>query len=119
LIRRFIHGIPDKKIAVISIDPTKRKTGGALLGDRIRMNAIFSERVYMRSLATRDSHSELSKAIQDVLDVVRASGYDFIIVETSGIGQGDAAITDVTDLSMYVMTAEFGAPSQLEKIDMI
>ncbi|WP_404455780.1 fused isobutyryl-CoA mutase/GTPase IcmF [Oceanobacillus kapialis] len=119
LIRRFIHGIPDKKIAIISIDPTKRKTGGALLGDRIRMNAIFTERVYMRSLATRDSHSELSKAIQDVLDVVRASGYDFIIVETSGIGQGDAAITDVTDLSMYVMTAEFGAPTQLEKIDMI
>ncbi|MFD2629325.1 fused isobutyryl-CoA mutase/GTPase IcmF [Oceanobacillus kapialis] len=119
LIRRFIHGIPNKKIAIISIDPTKRKTGGALLGDRIRMNAIFSERVYMRSLATRDSHSELSKAIQDVLDVVRASGYDFIIVETSGIGQGDAAITDVTDLSMYVMTAEFGAPTQLEKIDMI
>ncbi|WP_042221393.1 fused isobutyryl-CoA mutase/GTPase IcmF [Oceanobacillus manasiensis] len=119
LIRRFIHEIPDKKIAIISIDPTKRKTGGALLGDRIRMNAIFSNRVYMRSLATRDSHSELSKSIQDVIDVVRASGYDFIIVETSGIGQGDAAITDVTDLSMYVMTAEFGAPTQLEKIDMI
>ncbi|WP_330949163.1 fused isobutyryl-CoA mutase/GTPase IcmF [Virgibacillus sp. MG-45] len=119
LIRRFIHEIPDKKIAIISIDPTKRKTGGALLGDRIRMNAIFSDRVYMRSLATRDSRSELSKAIQDVITVVRASGYDFIIVETSGIGQGDAAITDITDLSMYVMTAEFGAPTQLEKIDMI
>ncbi|MGY0691162.1 fused isobutyryl-CoA mutase/GTPase IcmF [Virgibacillus sp. FSP13] len=119
LIRRFIHEIPDKKIAIISIDPTKRKTGGALLGDRIRMNAIFTDRVYMRSLATRDSRDELSKAIQDVIDVVRASGYDFIIVETSGIGQGNAAITDITDLSMYVMTAEFGAPSQLEKIDMI
>ena len=119
LIRRFIHEVPDKKIAVISIDPTKRKTGGALLGDRIRMNAIFTDRVYMRSLATRDSRSELSKAIQEVIDVVRASGYDFIIVETSGIGQGDAAITDITDLSMYVMTAEFGAPTQLEKIDMI
>ncbi|MUK89624.1 methylmalonyl-CoA mutase [Ornithinibacillus sp. L9] len=119
LIRRFIHEIPDKKIAIISIDPTKRKTGGALLGDRIRMNAIFTDRVYMRSLATRDSRSELSKAIQDVITVVRASGFDFIIVETSGIGQGDAAITDVTDLSMYVMTAEFGAPTQLEKIDMI
>ncbi|MYL45479.1 methylmalonyl-CoA mutase [Virgibacillus halodenitrificans] len=119
LIRRFINEIPDKKIAVISIDPTKKKTGGALLGDRIRMNAIFTDRVYMRSLATRDSNSELSKAIQDVIDVVRASGFDFIIVETSGIGQGNAAITDVTDLSMYVMTAEFGAPSQLEKIDMI
>ncbi|WHX25980.1 methylmalonyl-CoA mutase family protein [Virgibacillus halodenitrificans] len=119
LIRRFINEIPDKMIAVISIDPTKKKTGGALLGDRIRMNAIFTNRVYMRSLATRDSSSELSKAIQDVINVVRASGFDFIIVETSGIGQGNAAITDVTDLSMYVMTAEFGAPSQLEKIDMI
>ncbi|MFB4169842.1 fused isobutyryl-CoA mutase/GTPase IcmF [Virgibacillus sp. JSM 102003] len=119
LIRRFINEVPDKKVAIISIDPTKKKTGGALLGDRIRMNAIFTDRVYMRSLATRDSRSELSKAIQDVIDVVRASGYDFVIIETSGIGQGDAAITDVTDLSMYVMTAEFGAPSQLEKIDMI
>ncbi|MFD1852203.1 fused isobutyryl-CoA mutase/GTPase IcmF [Oceanobacillus bengalensis] len=119
LIRRFMNDVDNKKVAVISIDPTKRKTGGALLGDRIRMNAIFTDRVYMRSLATRDSRSELSKAIQDVIDVVRASGYDLIIVETSGIGQGDAAITEVTDLSMYVMTAEFGAPTQLEKIDMI
>jgi len=119
LIRRFLNEVPNKKIAVISIDPTKRKTGGALLGDRIRMNAISNNRVYMRSLATRDSRDELSKAITDVLDVVRASGFDFIIIETSGIGQGNAAITDVTDLSMYVMTAEFGAPTQLEKIDMI
>jgi methylmalonyl-CoA mutase len=119
LIRRFLNEIPDKKIAVLSIDPTKRKTGGALLGDRIRMNAIFSDRVYMRSLATRDSRDELSKAINDVLDVLRATDYDFIIVETSGIGQGNAAITEVTNLSMYVMTAEFGAPTQLEKIDMI
>lgn len=119
LIRRFINEIPDKKIAVISIDPTKRKTGGSLLGDRIRMNAISHERVYMRSLATRGSRSELSDAIEDAIDVVGASGFDFIIVETSGIGQGDAAITDITDLSMYVMTAEFGAPTQLEKIDMI
>ncbi|WP_047980905.1 fused isobutyryl-CoA mutase/GTPase IcmF [Ornithinibacillus contaminans] len=119
LIRRFIHGIPDKKIAIISIDPTKRKTGGALLGDRIRMNAIFTDRVYMRSLATRDSRSELSAAIQDVITVLRATDVDFIIVETSGIGQGDAAITDICDLSMYVMTAEYGAPTQLEKIDMI
>src|SRR5699024_2627841 len=119
LIRRFIHEIPDKKIAILSIDPTKRKTGGALLGDRIRMNAIFTDRVYMRSLATRDSRTELTKSIEDVIQVVRASGYDFIMVETSGIGQGDAAITDITDLSMCVMTAEFGAPTQLEKIDMI
>ncbi|QKY70498.1 fused isobutyryl-CoA mutase/GTPase IcmF [Lentibacillus sp. CBA3610] len=119
LIRRFINEIPDRKIAIISIDPTKKKTGGALLGDRIRMNAIFTDRVYMRSLATRGSRTELSQSLQEVIDVLRASNYDFIIVETSGIGQGDAAITDVTDLSMYVMTAEFGAPSQLEKIDMI
>src|SRR5690625_3098751 len=119
LIRRFIHTIDDKKVAVISIDPTKRRTGGALLGDRIRMNAIVHERVYMRSLATRGSQSELSDAIEDAIKVVRAAGYDFIIVETSGIGQGDAAVTDITDLSMYVMTAEFGAPTQLEKIDMI
>ena len=119
LVRRFLNEVPDKKIAILSIDPTKRKTGGALLGDRIRMNAIFNDRVYMRSLATRSSRSELSNAIQDAIDVVKASGFDFIIVETSGIGQGDAAITEVTDLSMYVMTSEYGAPTQLEKIDMI
>src|SRR5699024_4286147 len=85
LIRRFMNDIPDKKVAIISIDPTKRKTGGALLGDRIRMNAIFTDRVFMRSLATRDSRDELSKAIDDVIHVVQASGFDFIIVETSGI----------------------------------
>lgn len=119
LVRRFLYEIPDKRIAIVSIDPTKRKTGGSLLGDRIRMNAIFNDRIYMRSLATRRSGSEVSLAIEDVLDVLRASGYDFIIVETSGIGQGDAAITEITNLSMYVMTAEFGAPTQLEKIDMI
>src|SRR5690625_2861059 len=114
-----MNEVPDKKIAILSIDPTKRKTGGSLLGDRIRMNAIFTDRVYMRSLATRDSRSELSSGIKNVIDVVRASGFDFIIIETSGIGQGDAGITEITDLSMYVMTAEFGAPTQLEKIDMI
>ncbi|MEK4244355.1 fused isobutyryl-CoA mutase/GTPase IcmF [Psychrobacillus sp. FSL K6-2684] len=119
LIRRFLQELPDKKIAVLSIDPTKQKTGGALLGDRIRMNAIFNKRVFMRSLATRGSRTELSGAIADVLDVVKVAGYDLIIVETSGIGQGDAEITNVSDLSMYVMTSEFGAPSQLEKIDMI
>src|SRR5690625_1284571 len=119
LIRRFMNEVPDKKVAILSIDPTKRKTGGALLGDRIRMNAIFTDRVFMRSLATRDSRTELSKAIEDVIQVVKASGYDFILVETSGIGQGDAAITDITDLCLYVMTAEFGASTQLEKIDMI
>ncbi|HZG72913.1 MAG TPA: cobalamin-dependent protein, partial [Chondromyces sp.] len=119
LIRRFLNEIPDKKIAVLSIDPTKQKTGGALLGDRIRMNAIFSERVFMRSLATRDSRSELSLAIKDAIKVVKAAGYDIVIVETSGIGQGDAEIAEISDVSMYVMTSEFGAPSQLEKIDMI
>ncbi|QUG40475.1 methylmalonyl-CoA mutase family protein [Psychrobacillus sp. INOP01] len=119
LIRRFLQELPDKKIAVLSIDPTKQKTGGALLGDRIRMNAIFNKRVFMRSLATRGSRTELSGALADVLDVVRVAGYDMIIVETSGIGQGDAEIANVSDVSMYVMTSEFGAPSQLEKIDMI
>ncbi len=119
LIRRFLHEFPDKKIAIVSIDPTKQKTGGALLGDRIRMNAIFDHRVYMRSLATRNSHTELSAALSDVLDIVKVAGFDLIVVETSGIGQGDAAITTVSDLSMYVMTSEFGAPTQLEKIDMI
>src|SRR5690625_1734262 len=119
LIRRYINEIDEKTIAIVSIDPTKRKTGGALLGDRIRMNAIFSDRVYMRSLATRDSKTEVSRATQDVIDVLRAAGFDLIIIETSGIGQGDAEITEFTDLSMYVMTSEFGAPTQLEKIDMI
>ena len=119
LVRRFLNDIPDKKMAILSIDPTKQKTGGALLGDRIRMNAIFSNRIFMRSLATRSSHSEISLALRDAISVVKAADFDAIIVETSGIGQGDAAITDVCDLSMYVMTSEFGAPSQLEKIDMI
>ena len=119
LIRRFLREFPDKKIAIISVDPTKQKTGGALLGDRIRMNAIFDQRVYMRSLATRGSKTELSACIGDVLNIVKTAGYDLVIVETSGIGQGDAEITKYTDLSLYVMTSEFGAPSQLEKIDMI
>ncbi|MDM5332322.1 methylmalonyl-CoA mutase family protein [Ureibacillus composti] len=119
LIRRFLREFPDKNIAILSVDPTKQKTGGALLGDRIRMNAIFDNRVYMRSLATRGSKTELTSSIGDVLQIVKAAGYDLIIVETSGIGQGDAEITNYTDLSMYVMTSEFGAPTQLEKIDMI
>lgn len=119
LIRRFLSEFPDKKIAILSIDPTKQKTGGALLGDRIRMNAIFDQRIYMRSLATRDSRTELSHAIRDVLDVVKVAGFDLIIIETSGIGQGDNEITTISDVAMYVMTSEFGAPTQLEKIDMI
>ena len=119
LIRRFLNELPDKKVAILSIDPTKQKTGGALLGDRIRMNSIFNKRVFMRSLATRGSRSELSGAMQDVLDIVKVAGYDLIVIETSGIGQGDADIADISEASMYVMTSEFGAPTQLEKIDMI
>src|SRR3954453_8169135 len=119
LIRRFINEFPSKKVAILSVDPTKQKTGGALLGDRIRMNAIFSPNVYMRSLATRSSKSELSLAIRDAVAVTKAAGFDLVIVETSGIGQGDAEITEVCDVSMYVMTSEFGAPTQLEKIDML
>jgi len=119
LVRRFMMAFPDKTVAILSVDPTKKKTGGALLGDRIRMNAIHSPNVYMRSLATRDSRQELSKAIKEAIPVVKRAGFDLVMIETSGIGQGDAAITDVADVSMYVMTSEFGAPSQLEKIDMI
>jgi methylmalonyl-CoA mutase len=119
LLRRALYHYPDKTIAVISVDPTRSRSGGALLGDRIRMNQIDDSRVYMRSMATRASKDELSEAIHDALDIVKAAGYDLIIVETSGIGQGDTAITTVSDYSLYVMTSEFGAPSQLEKIDML
>jgi len=119
LIRRFLNEIEDIRIAVLSVDPTKQKTGGALLGDRIRMNAIFSPKVFMRSLATRQSKSEISLAIHDAISIVKSAGFDLVIVETSGIGQGDAEIAEICDLSMYVMTSEFGAPSQLEKIDML
>ncbi|WP_018132316.1 fused isobutyryl-CoA mutase/GTPase IcmF [Effusibacillus pohliae] len=119
LVRRFLNDFADKTVAILSVDPSKQKTGGALLGDRIRMNSIHNPRVYMRSLATRKSRSELSAAITDAINVVKAAGFDLIIVETSGIGQGDAGITEIADVSLYVMTSEFGAPSQLEKIDML
>ncbi|WP_305046058.1 fused isobutyryl-CoA mutase/GTPase IcmF [Geoalkalibacter sp.] len=119
LVRRFLRDFPDKHLAILSVDPTRRRSGGALLGDRIRMNAIDSPRVYMRSLATRQSRSELSAAIHDALCVLKAAAFDLILVETSGIGQGDAAIVEVCDVSLYVMTSEFGAPTQLEKIDML
>lgn len=119
LIRRFLMTDNQMRIAILSIDPTKQKTGGALLGDRIRMNAIFDKRIFMRSLATRASHSEVTANLNEVLDVVKVADFDLIIVETSGIGQGDAAIAKIADISMYVMTSEFGAPTQLEKIDMI
>jgi isobutyryl-CoA mutase len=121
LIRRFRIDQNDAlKIAIISIDPSRRKSGGALLGDRIRMNAINHENIYMRSLATRDSGgSEISKALPDAIAACKVSGFDVIFVETSGIGQGDAAIVPHVDVSLYVMTPEFGAASQLEKIDML
>ncbi|MEP7083624.1 MAG: cobalamin-dependent protein, partial [Betaproteobacteria bacterium] len=120
LIRRFRLDQDDRlKLAIISIDPSRRKSGGALLGDRIRMNAIHHPNVYMRSLATRDTGSEISKALPDVIAACRVAGFDLIIIETSGIGQGDAAIVPLVDLSLYVMTPEFGAASQLEKIDML
>lgn len=119
LVRRFLGDFPEKTLGIISIDPTKRKTGGALLGDRIRMNAIDSPRVYMRSLATRQSNLSISKHIKEAVEVLKAAKYDLVILETSGIGQSDTAITDHSDVSLYVMTPEFGAASQLEKIDML
>ncbi len=119
LVLRFLRDFPEKSVAILAVDPSRQRTGGALLGDRIRMNSIAGKRVYMRSLATRESRSELSLAIEDALDVVRASGFDLVIIETSGIGQGDASVVPICDLSLYVMTAEFGAPTQLEKIDML
>ena len=119
LVRRFIMGFEDKTLAIISVDPSKRKTGGALLGDRIRMNAIHHPRVYMRSLATRQSNLALSRYVQDAVDTVKAAGFDMVILETSGIGQSDTEIIEHSDLSLYVMTPEYGAASQLEKIDML
>lgn len=118
IVRRFLMET-DKTLAIISVDPSKRKTGGALLGDRIRMNAINNPRIYMRSLATRQANLALSKHVQESVDICKAAGYDLIIVETSGIGQSDTMITDYCDLSLYVMTPEFGAATQLEKIDML
>ncbi|MBP6023721.1 cobalamin-dependent protein [Ferruginibacter sp.] len=119
IVRRFLNGYTDKTIAVISVDPSKKKTGGALLGDRIRMNSISSPRAYMRSLATRESEKALSKYVQEAIDICKAAGYDFIILESAGVGQSDASILDYCDVSMYVMTPEYGAASQLEKINML
>ncbi|MDG2052968.1 MAG: methylmalonyl-CoA mutase family protein [Flavobacteriaceae bacterium] len=119
LVRRFLIDFPKKTIGLISVDPSKRKTGGALLGDRIRMNAINSDRVYMRSLATRQSNLALSKYISEAIEVLKAAEYDIIILETSGIGQSDTEILEHSDVSLYVMTPEFGAATQLEKIDML
>ncbi len=119
IVRRFLNNFTDKTIAVISVDPSKKKTGGALLGDRIRMNSINHPRAYMRSLATRDDNTALSSAVQDAIDICKAKGFDFIILESAGVGQSDASILDYCDVSMYVMTPEYGAASQLEKINML
>ncbi len=119
IVRRFLNNFSDKTIAVISVDPSKKKTGGALLGDRIRMNAISHPRAYMRSLATREDNTALSSAVQDAIDICKSAGFDFIILESAGVGQSDASILDYCDVSMYVMTPEYGAASQLEKINML
>ena len=119
LVRRFLVDFPEKTVGLVSVDPSKRKTGGALLGDRIRMNAINSPRVYMRSLATRQSNLALSKYVNEAVEVLKAAEYDLIILETSGIGQSDTEIIEHSDVSLYVMTPEFGAATQLEKIDML
>ncbi|MDO8999360.1 MAG: methylmalonyl-CoA mutase family protein [Bacteroidota bacterium] len=119
LVRRFLLDFPNKTIGIISVDPSKRKTGGALLGDRIRMNSIKNERVYMRSLATRQSNLALSKYVQDAIDILKVSSFDLIIIETAGIGQSDTEIIEHSNMSLYIMTPEFGAASQLEKIDML
>ncbi|MDY0334908.1 MAG: methylmalonyl-CoA mutase family protein [Bacteroidales bacterium] len=119
IVRRFLDDFPDKTLGIISVDPSKRKTGGALLGDRIRMNAISNPRVYMRSLATRQSNLTLSRYVSDAVCILKMAGFDLIFLETSGIGQSDTAIVDHSDVSMYVMTPEYGAATQLEKIDML
>jgi len=119
LVLRFLADDPKRTIAILSVDPTKRKTGGALLGDRIRLNALGSDRVFMRSLATRQAHRALSRHITQSIEICQAAGFDLVIVESSGIGQADTEIVDISDLSLYVMTPEYGAAMQLEKIDML
>ena len=118
-VRRFLIDFKDKTIGLVSVDPSKRKTGGALLGDRIRMNAINNPRVFMRSLATRQSNLALSAYVKEAIQVLKAAGYDLIIIETSGIGQSDTEILDHSDVALYIMTPEYGAATQLEKIDML
>jgi methylmalonyl-CoA mutase len=119
IVRRFLNQFPDKTIAVISVDPSKKKTGGALLGDRIRMNAISNPRAYMRSLATRDDNTAVSSHLHEAVAICREAGFDFIILESAGVGQSDASILDYCNVSLYVMTPEYGAASQLEKINML
>ena len=119
IVRRYLNAYPDKTIAVVSVDPSRKKTGGALLGDRIRMNSISNDRAYMRSLATRDDNTALSAAVEYALEICKSADFDFIILESAGVGQSDASILDYCDVSMYVMTPEYGAASQLEKINML
>lgn len=119
IVRRFLRSNPDKKIAIISVDPSKKKTGGALLGDRIRMNSINDKRVYMRSMATRENNVSVSPYIHSAINILKIAKPDVIILETSGIGQSGSEITEIADVSMYVMTPEYGASTQLEKIDML
>jgi methylmalonyl-CoA mutase len=119
LLNRFLASFPQMRIAVISVDPTRRRTGGALLGDRIRMNSLRSKRVYMRSMATRRQHAAINTVLRDCIGFLKSLQFDLVIVETAGIGQSDSEIVDLVDFPMYVMTSDFGAPSQLEKIDML
>ncbi len=119
LVRRYLDAFTDKTIAVLSVDPTRRRSGGALLGDRIRMNSVTGHRTYMRSMATRMANTSVPAAIRDALDALSRVGYDLVILETAGIGQSGSEVVDITDLSLYVMTPEYGAPTQLEKIDML
>ena len=119
LLSRFVRHFPDRQIAVVAIDPTRRRSGGALLGDRIRMNSLANEQIFMRSLATRRQHLATSAVLKDVIELYQLAGFDLIFVETAGIGQSDTEIVDVVDLSLYVMTSDYGAASQLEKIDML
>ena len=119
VVRRFLFQLPERRVAIISVDPSKRRSGGALLGDRIRMNSIPHGRAYMRSMATRQPNLALSPAVSDAVNIVKVAGFDLILLETSGIGQADTEIVDHADLSVYVMTPEYGAASQLEKIDML
>ncbi|OOG44049.1 methylmalonyl-CoA mutase [Rhodanobacter sp. C06] len=119
LLLRFLHAFPEMRIAVLAVDPTRRRSGGALLGDRIRMNALRSHRVYMRSMATRRQHTATNAVLHDCIDFLKAQPYDLVIVETAGIGQSDSEIVDLVDFPVYVMTSDYGAASQLEKIDMI
>ncbi len=118
-VRRFVNEFPDKRVAIISVDPTRRKTGGALLGDRIRMNAIYTPRVFMRSLATRGASAALSPAVREALELAKLAGYDLVVLESTGIGQADTSIVDLVDVAVYVMTPEYGAATQLEKINML